>query len=701
MAQQGASSSGGGYTQARPAAQPAAKPAAAPGSKPPPGGTGGKRYVRTQAGANRFKKPIGAEILPPSRDARGAQAQGDKQATDQYKGLVSQDSNQQSAAMKALNDDQLKRLSEVAFSFNSSDANVARLRAGVSIEMQRRSLDVNRHGGLGGRGPAPKAQASTAGGGGVEVINYTTGERYRVNTPGEKKAAGKAQTVNNRDERLALHEAMMAEHKRQAEQLKAQRLAETARKAAERKAASDQAIKDRQAAALDRIRARNAGKYGKASGKTTKVIKLAQMTTEVRQQAADTGKALPGGRFPIRNVADLRNAIQAIGRANPADREKVARFICKRAKELNAEHLLGPGIRKLAGYAGSTNLSANIDPRVIELDGKWKHGWIPLDGAAVHAKTRGRQGAKPWWDKGSAGHHQAPGSGGSGGGAGKLVPKHTDGELNPKHEAGKLLPKHGPAGGTGNRTSVVKSGMTNANHPEFRKRYGHLSDQELQAAKLDARTRAQTDVSAQNELHMINREQDRRKSANQDVAKAPTPSGQVTSVQTTHKGGPAVPGTKRTHGVRVETISRDQHFGKGTASTFERQPGESADAYKTRMAAATTQTPATPAKPAASVPKSPLATATLGKRMAGSPEGLDVYPLKDTAGGNPLYDAAAYKDGQLVGFVKKRSGFSTVGRSGAATYSKNTGYSFYDAKGRRIGNASTRASALSSLRLGK
>jgi hypothetical protein len=40
--------------------------------------------------------------------------------------------------------------------------------------------------------------------------------------------------------------------------------------------------------------------------------------------------------------------------------------------------------------------------RAIELAGKWKHGWIPLDATAVSAKMKGRTGGKRWWDKGGS-----------------------------------------------------------------------------------------------------------------------------------------------------------------------------------------------------------------------------------------------------------------------------------------------------------
>lgn len=389
--QTAANASGQMPTGYRPPARSGAAPPPA-GSQRPKGGTGGKRYVRTQAGANRYGKPIGSEIVAAPRDQRGAKAQSDKESVDRYKALVSGNPDQQAAAMKGLKDDQLQRLSEVAFSFQSSDPNVARLRAGVTLELRRRGINSKGLSGR-GRGPADQKQTPAPIGPGVEVINYTTGERYRVATNAEKKAGRTAAADNNRAERAALAQAIAAEHKRQA----AVKKAEAARVAAAKKAANQRIAAQRQNQALARRRASNLSRYKYAPNPGLVTLSIPD---KARQQAAARGDALPGGRFPIRNISDLRNAVTAFGRAKPADREKIAKFICRKAKELNAEHLLGSGIREAAGYKQSADLSAMLEPEVIELAGKWRHGWIPLDGAAVSAKTHGRQGAKPWWSGG-------------------------------------------------------------------------------------------------------------------------------------------------------------------------------------------------------------------------------------------------------------------------------------------------------------
>lgn len=65
-----------------------------------------------------------------------------------------------------------------------------------------------------------------------------------------------------------------------------------------------------------------------------------------RKKLASKGKALPdggtgsGGRFPIRNAADLKKAIRAVGRARPEDRAKVRAFIKRRAAALGLSSLI-------------------------------------------------------------------------------------------------------------------------------------------------------------------------------------------------------------------------------------------------------------------------------------------------------------------------------------------------------------------------
>jgi hypothetical protein len=59
---------------------------------------------------------------------------------------------------------------------------------------------------------------------------------------------------------------------------------------------------------------------------------------EERREMADKGFALSDGSFPIKDLKDLKNAIQAYGRAK--DQARAAKFIVKRAKALGAEDLI-------------------------------------------------------------------------------------------------------------------------------------------------------------------------------------------------------------------------------------------------------------------------------------------------------------------------------------------------------------------------
>lgn len=69
---------------------------------------------------------------------------------------------------------------------------------------------------------------------------------------------------------------------------------------------------------------------------------MADMNTTARGKAASQGEAMPGGRFPIRNQADLENAIRAVGRAKggEAGRATVRRFVMARARALGLSKLI-------------------------------------------------------------------------------------------------------------------------------------------------------------------------------------------------------------------------------------------------------------------------------------------------------------------------------------------------------------------------
>lgn len=59
---------------------------------------------------------------------------------------------------------------------------------------------------------------------------------------------------------------------------------------------------------------------------------------EARSAMAEAGEALPDGSYPIKDVEDLKNAIQAYGRAK--DKEAAKAHIMKRAADLDAEDMI-------------------------------------------------------------------------------------------------------------------------------------------------------------------------------------------------------------------------------------------------------------------------------------------------------------------------------------------------------------------------
>jgi hypothetical protein len=67
-------------------------------------------------------------------------------------------------------------------------------------------------------------------------------------------------------------------------------------------------------------------------------VEKRDVSTNERKELADKGQALPDGSFPIANVADLKNAVQAIGRAK--DPAKAKAHIKKRAKALGKPDLV-------------------------------------------------------------------------------------------------------------------------------------------------------------------------------------------------------------------------------------------------------------------------------------------------------------------------------------------------------------------------
>ncbi len=64
-------------------------------------------------------------------------------------------------------------------------------------------------------------------------------------------------------------------------------------------------------------------------------------TSKQRKSMASSGQAMPGGRYPIANKSDLRNAIRAVGRGK-GSHDDIRRHIIRRAKALGLSNLIPP-----------------------------------------------------------------------------------------------------------------------------------------------------------------------------------------------------------------------------------------------------------------------------------------------------------------------------------------------------------------------
>jgi len=68
------------------------------------------------------------------------------------------------------------------------------------------------------------------------------------------------------------------------------------------------------------------------------ILTKADFSAQERRRMAATGAAMPDGSFPIRNRADLQNAIQSVGRASNYDQAK--KHIISRARTLGLTSML-------------------------------------------------------------------------------------------------------------------------------------------------------------------------------------------------------------------------------------------------------------------------------------------------------------------------------------------------------------------------
>lgn len=130
-----------------------------------------------------------------------------------------------------------------------------------------------------------------------------------------------------------------------------------------------------------------------------KILELAVFSAAQRRHLAGTGAAMGGGSFPIRNEQDLRNAIRALGRAkNPA---AAKRHIIQRARSLGLMSVLPESWRTVSMSVEQIDLArrgrkmtSDGRPSFKGNGGKYRHGFIPKNEAAVTAKAKGSPIAK-------------------------------------------------------------------------------------------------------------------------------------------------------------------------------------------------------------------------------------------------------------------------------------------------------------------
>ncbi len=128
---------------------------------------------------------------------------------------------------------------------------------------------------------------------------------------------------------------------------KAQMLGELAATAPDLKSRVKAAKKKVREANLQSLTA-SAEKMREKAALTAALAEMAKISEEERMALAKEGKAMPDGAYPIRNVDDLKNAIQAYGRAKASERREVRKHIMKQARKLKQWNLIPEHWKQMA-----------------------------------------------------------------------------------------------------------------------------------------------------------------------------------------------------------------------------------------------------------------------------------------------------------------------------------------------------------------
>lgn len=109
-----------------------------------------------------------------------------------------------------------------------------------------------------------------------------------------------------------------------------------------------------------------------------------EYSDEERAKLADKGFALPDGSYPIKDVDDLKNAIQAYGRAK--DQAAAAKHIVKRAKALGAEDLVPTSEDFQKSLKEEVNESYKNIPYNVKIAGEYE---ITINGKKEFTRVAG------------------------------------------------------------------------------------------------------------------------------------------------------------------------------------------------------------------------------------------------------------------------------------------------------------------------
>jgi hypothetical protein len=91
---------------------------------------------------------------------------------------------------------------------------------------------------------------------------------------------------------------------------------------------------------------------------------LAVVSRRVRKKLAEEGKALKDGSFPIRNESDLKNAVQAYGRAKAGSKGAVRKHIMKQARALDRKDLIPENWKVASSDFTIDDMAADLRERI-------------------------------------------------------------------------------------------------------------------------------------------------------------------------------------------------------------------------------------------------------------------------------------------------------------------------------------------------